>query len=59
MPKLLKCAQDPVWRQGERELARSEVRHAGADERLFESLPGLASIISMLSSIDQYTKIGL
>ena len=32
----------PQPAQGERESARSEGRHAGAYERLFESLPGLA-----------------
>jgi len=32
----------PQPNQGERELARNEVRHAGADERLFEGLPELA-----------------
>ena len=42
---ILMCLK-PHPAQGERESARSEVRHAGADERLFESLPGPAIAIS-------------
>ena len=43
MPNVSNVPQASAWRQGEREKAMSEVRHAGADERLFVGLPGLVS----------------
>jgi len=38
----------PQLPQDERESARSEGRHAGADERLFVGLPGLAISINVI-----------
>jgi len=40
LAKFFQCASDPSLAKGERELAWSEGRHAGASKRLFEGLPG-------------------